>query len=90
MTGEFIIKAIPGVGISAESSLEDVTMFDLLGILEAIVQGFGLSKEDRKKIGETLAAGGPSVIPGVNMAVIRPTEELLRMMKEKYDETDEI
>lgn len=85
MKGKIEIEVIEGVGISAKSSLNDVTTLDVVCLCEALLQGFGVDKEARERIGLTIAAGGPCIIPGVDMTVIRPTEELLRMMREKHN-----
>lgn len=87
MKGKIEIEVIDGVGLSAKSSLDNVTALDVVCLCEALLQGFGVDKKARELIGMTIAVGGPSVVPGVDMTVIRPTEELLRMMKEKKNDT---
>lgn len=86
MEGKIEIEAVEGCGISVKSSLDGVTGLDVVCLYEALLQGFNVDKKCREMIGATIALGGPSVVPGVNMTVIRPTEELLRMMREKDDD----
>ena len=86
MKGKGEIEAIEGVGIRVKSSLYRANLLDLLGMCEALIQGFNLDTDTRQKLGMMIAAGGPSVIPGVDMTVVRPTEELLRRMRGKPDD----
>ena len=86
MRGKIEIEVIDGFGISAKSSLDGVTTLDVLCLCEALLQGFDVDEKTRQLIGTTIAAGGPGIIPGVGMAVIKPTEEMLRMMKERQDD----
>lgn len=86
MEGKIEIEVIDGLGVSVKSSLDRVTGLDVVCLCEALLQGFSVDEEGRKMIGTAIALGGPSVIPGVDMTVIRPTEELLRMMREKHND----
>lgn len=89
MRGKIEIEVIDGLGVSVKSSLDNVTGLDVVCLCEALLQGFSVDEGGRRMIGTAIAMGGPSVIPGVDMTVIRPTEELLRMMKERRDDQRE-
>lgn len=89
MEGTITIKALPGLGVSLEMNIKKVSRFDVIGVFEALAQGFKLDEEEREIIGLTFAAGGLNVIPGVKATAVELDKELydrIRKMKEKHDD----
>lgn len=91
MKGKIEIEAIPDKGIMVSVNIHKASMFDLMGIFEALAEGFKLDEKDRKAVGLMFLMGGIKNMPGVTTAKVEMDEDLLaiyKLMKEKENETD--
>ncbi len=91
MKGTIKIEAIPGMGVSLEMDIREVSGVDIMSVFDALAEGFNMDKEMRKTFGLMFAFGGVDAMPGVQRATVKVDKELyelLKNMKENSNETD--
>lgn len=90
MTGEILIKAIPGMGLSIEMDVHDVSRADILGCLDGLAAGFHLDDNDRCMLGLRFAMGGLKTLSGVQVTKLELDKTALNnILKNKKDGSDE-
>lgn len=85
MTGEILIKAIPGVGMSIEMDTHDVSRLDVLACFDLIAAGFHIEDDDRQVLGTVFAQGGLNTIPNMTVAKLELDKDVLNRLKNKKD-----
>lgn len=91
MEGTIKIEAIPDMGVSLEMNIRKVSAVDIMGVFDALAEGFHMDKETRTMFGLMFAFGGVNAMPGVKAEKVEINKEmfeLLKKMKENNDETD--
>lgn len=91
MEGTIKIEAIPDMGVSLQMRVRDVSVFDMMGVFDALAEGFHMDKEMRRTFGLLFAFGGIDAMPGVKSAKVELDKEmfdLLKKMKENSDGSD--
>jgi hypothetical protein len=89
MEGTIKIEALPGMGVSLEADVKNVSRLDILGIFDALAAGFGFDEEDRKRMGIMFAMGGVNAIPGAKATKVEIGKELFEMLKKMKENDDE-
>ena len=89
MEGTIKIEAIPDKGVSLKMNIRHVSILDMMGVFDALAEGFNLDKDRRRMIGLMFAMGGVNTMPGVEREVYTVDAGMLEKLKNMKEQAEE-